>query len=88
MTKQDLVEIVSEKTGIKSYETKAVVEAALDAIKSEIEAGNIVTLRGFGTFQAKQRAAKKARNITKGTTVLVPAHKVAYFKPSKDFKID
>lgn len=87
MTKQELVETVSTKTGIKEFQTKAVIEAALEQMKLEIEAGNVVTLRGFGTFQAKQRAEKKARNITKGTTVIVPAHKVAYFKPSKEFKI-
>lgn len=45
-------------------------------------------LRGFGTFQPKKRAEKKARNITAGTTIIVPAHEVAHFKPSKSFTIN
>lgn len=47
-----------------------------------------VYLRGFGTFQPKKRAEKKARNITAGTTIIVPAHEVAHFKPSKSFTIN
>ena len=50
--------------------------------------GDAVTIRGFGTFQTKQRKAKPARNINTGETILVPARKVVVFKPSKDFNAD
>lgn len=87
MTKQDLVNTVAEQTGFPSYQVKAIVERSLDVIRDEVKGGETVTIRGFGTFQIKQRKAKPARNISTGESVLVPAHKVVNFKPSKDFKI-
>jgi DNA-binding protein HU-beta len=44
-----------------------------------------VFLRGFGSFKIKQRAEKTGRNISKNTTMIIPAHKVPVFKPSKAF---
>lgn len=87
MTKQDLVNTVAEQTGFPSYQVKEIVERSLDVIRDEVKGGEAVTIRGFGTFQIKQRKAKPARNISTGESVLVPAHKVVNFKPSKDFKI-
>ena len=87
MTKQDLVNTVAEQTGFPSYQVKAIVERSLDVIRDEVKGGEAVTIRGFGTFQIKKRKAKPARNISTGESVLVPAHKVVNFKPSKDFKI-
>ena len=59
--------------------------AADDEVSVKI--GEIVTLRGFGTFGIKHRAAKAARNITKNTTIQVPERDVPHFKPSKDFTL-
>lgn len=78
MTKQDL----ARKVGV----TSQVIDAVVDGIKQSLEQGESVFLRGFGTFSAKQRAEKKCRNISKGTDVIVPAHKVPHFKPCKEFK--
>lgn len=68
------------------------VEEAQDTVKKltedEVTGGDTVTIRGFGTFQTKQRKAKPARNINTGETLLVPARKVVVFKPSKDFNAD
>jgi DNA-binding protein HU-beta len=47
--------------------------------------GENVYLRGFGTFEIKHRAAKKGRNISKNTSVLIPAHNIPKFKPRKEF---
>ncbi len=88
MTKQDLVNTVAEQTGLNSYQVKEVIEHSLDAIRNKVAVGEMVTLRGFGTFQTKQRKAKPARNINTGETILVPARKVVVFKPSKDFNAD
>nr|UWG83446.1 MAG: DNA-binding protein [Bacteriophage sp.] len=88
MTKQDLVNTVAEQTGLNSYQVKEVIEHSLDAIRDKVAVGEMVTLRGFGTFQTKQRKAKPARNINTGETLLVPARKVVVFKPSKDFNAD
>ena len=50
-----------------------------------MEKGNDIFLRGFGTFLIKQRAQKTARNITKNTTIIIPAHDIPAFKPAKEF---
>ena len=76
MTKQDLITVVGSKTGQNDSHVRPIIEATLDAIKE------------FGTFQPKKRAEKKARNITAGTTIIIPAHEVANFKPSKSFTIN
>jgi DNA-binding protein HU-beta len=86
MTKIDLATKISKKTGFDLYGSKANVEAFMEVVKESLKAGDPVFLRGFGTFSAKQRAAKTARNISKGTSVVIPAHKVPHFKPCKEFK--
>lgn len=87
MTKQDLITKVAKQTGAASNDVRPVIEATIASIKESVQGGEAVYLRGFGTFQPKKRAEKKARNITAGTTVIVPAHEVAHFKPSKSFTI-
>ena len=62
------------------------LEASMASIKESILNGEEVTLRGFGTFGLKERKEKVARNITKNTTVIIPAHKVVTFKPAAGFK--
>ncbi|MDD2560297.1 MAG: HU family DNA-binding protein, partial [Bacteroidales bacterium] len=44
-----------------------------------------VYLRGFGSFIVKKRAEKTARNISKNTTIIIPAHNIPSFKPTKTF---
>ena len=55
-------------------------------IKKGVATGDDVYLRGFGSFVTKTRAQKIARNITKATSIVVPEHKIPYFKPSNEFK--
>jgi DNA-binding protein HU-beta len=55
-------------------------------VKDSLAHGENVYLRGFGTFQVKERAEKTARNISKNTTIVIPAHNIPFFKPSAEFK--
>ena len=87
MTKADIVNEVAKATGIEKVVVATVVEATMESIKKSVSKGNAVYLRGFGSFIVKNRAQKAARNITKGTTITIPAHKVPAFKPSKAFTI-
>jgi DNA-binding protein HU-beta len=57
----------------------------MDSIKSSLEDGNNVYLRGFGSFIVKKRAEKTARNISKNTTLIIPEHFIPSFKPAKTF---
>ena len=88
MTKQELITNVAKQTGANSNEVRPIVEATIASIKESVQNREPVFIRGFGTFQPKKRAEKKARNISKGTTVIIPAHEVAHFKPGKSFTIN
>ena len=85
MTKADIVNEVAKATGIEKVAVQTVVEAAMESVKDSLIKGNPVYLRGFGSFIIKHRAQKAARNITKQTTMAIPAHDIPAFKPSKAF---
>src|ERR1051325_11841957 len=85
MTKADIVNEISEKTGIEKMVVQATVEAFMKTIRNSMIEGKNVYLRGFGTFGVKKRAEKIGRNISKNTTVVIPAHFIPAFKPAKTF---
>jgi len=85
MTKADLVRKISEKTGLDKKDVQRVIELFMDEVKSSLISGENVYLRGFGSFINKYRAEKVARNISKNTSVIVPAHYIPAFKPSRKF---
>lgn len=85
MTKADIVNEISEKTGIEKIVVQTTVEAFMKSIRTSMTDGKNVYLRGFGTFLVKKRAEKLGRNISKNTTVLIPAHFIPSFKPAKTF---
>lgn len=91
MTKAELINAVQDslsETACRNFgkdDITTVVEATISNIRRAVTEGDEVTLRGFGTFKKKMRKAKTARNISAGTTILVPAHEVVTFKPSKSF---
>ncbi|PLX22325.1 MAG: integration host factor subunit beta [Salinivirgaceae bacterium] len=85
MTKADIVNEISKNTGIEKVTVQKTVEAMMETVKSSLEKGNNVYLRGFGSFVVKKRAQKTARNISKQTTIIIPEHYIPSFKPSKSF---
>lgn len=86
MTKADIINEIATETGISKKDVSAVVEYFMDAIKdSLLDKKENVYLRGFGSFIVKHRAEKTARNISKNTTITIPAHDFPSFKPAKTF---
>ena len=85
MTKADIVAKISEAKGVEKAEVQTVVEAFMQEVKNALEEGNNVYLRGFGSFIIKHRAEKTGRNISKKTTIKIPAHNTPAIKPSKVF---
>ena len=86
MTKADIINEVSIATGLPKKDVGVVVEAFMEQVKTSlIEKKENVYLRGFGSFNIKHRASKTARNISKNTTITIPAHDLPSFKPSKSF---
>lgn len=85
MTKAEIVAEIAQKTGIEKASAQVVVEKFMEVVKTSMINGENVYLRGFGSFIIKTRAEKKARNISKKTTIVIPAHNIPAFKPSKSF---
>ncbi len=85
MTKAELVSEIALQTGYDRATILNVVEATMFNVKKTIADGECIFLRGFGTFTTKSRARKVARNISAQKSVVVPAHKIPYFKPSVEF---
>ncbi len=85
MTKAEIVANISDKSGIEKADVLRVVEDLMKEIKGSLENGNNVYLRGFGSFTVKKRAEKTGRNISKNTTIKIPAHNIPAFKPAKVF---
>jgi DNA-binding protein HU-beta len=85
MTKAEIVNEISEKTGVEKVAVQVTVEAFMNAIKENMDKGNNIYLRGFGSFIIKKRAEKTGRNISKKTSVIIPAHNIPSFKPAKEF---
>ena len=85
MTKAEIVNEVAKATGIEKATVQTVVEGFIESVKDSVSKGNPVYLRGFGSFIIKHRAKKTARNITKQTTLTIPAHDIPAFKPAKTF---
>ena len=85
MTKADIVNEISLKTGIEKIAVQTTIEAFMNEVKAAMANGNNVYLRGFGSFTVKTRAEKTGRNISQNTTLIIPAHNVPAFKPAKTF---
>ena len=85
MTKADIVAEIAEKTGLEKVDVQITVEAFMEEVKESLEGGENVYLRGFGSFIIKERAKKTGRNISKNTTIIIPAHNIPSFKPAKVF---
>ncbi len=86
MTKADIINNISDQTGIAKKDVAATVEAFMEQIRISLaENKEDVFLRGFGSFIVKHRAQKTARNISKNTTLVIDAHDIPAFKPAKSF---
>ena len=87
MTKQNIVDAVSDATGLTKVETEAVMNGVMTTIIEALATNNRVELRGFGTFGVKHRMPKKARNPGTGEPIYLPERCVPTFKPSKMMRL-
>ena len=85
MTKAEIVTEIAARTGVEKQVVMQVVEGMMETIKISMINGDEVFLRGFGSFIIKHRAEKTARNISKNTTMIIPAHNIPAFRPAKSF---
>ena len=85
MTKADVINQISEKTGIDKADVSASVEAFFNIVKMNMANGHNIYVRGFGSFINKKRKKKIARNISRNTAIVIDEHFVPSFKPAKIF---
>mgnify|MGYP001806138518 FL=1 len=85
MTKADIINEISEKTGVDKADVNATVEAFLSVVKNNMASGQNIYIRGFGSFINKKRKKKIARNISRNTAIVIDEHYIPAFKPAKIF---
>jgi DNA-binding protein HU-beta len=88
MRKADLINKISDKTGIPKVDVLVTLETMFKEIKFNLSEGENIYIRGFGSFIIKKRAAKIGRNIKKNVAVAIPEHFIPAFKPAKEFVQD
>ncbi len=86
MNRTDLVAAIAEETGLSTALAGAALTACLDAIAGAVAAGDAVTLPGFGSFEARRRAARSGRNPQTGAPIEIAASTSPAFKPAAAFK--
>ena len=86
MTKTELIAAIAEKTGASKKDSEAALAAVIEAITDALKAGDKVSLVGFGTFEAKKRAAREGKNPRTGEKISIPATIAPTFKAGKAFK--
>ena len=85
MTKAEVILEISQKTGIDKADVSASLEGFFSVVKNALSEGENVYIRGFGSFTVKYRKEKVGRIISKNEAVVIPAHYIPSFKPSKKF---
>ncbi len=86
MNKAELVELIANKTGTSKRQSEECVDLVITAITKSVAKGEKVTLVGFGTFERRDRRARKGRDPRSGTEIDIPAKKVPAFSAGKHFK--
>jgi DNA-binding protein HU-beta len=86
MTKQELVTLIAEKTGIRKDTVALVVDETHEAITATMKKGEQVKIGGFGTFYVLDKPERKGRNPFTGETIQISARRLPKFRPMKALK--
>ncbi len=86
MNKEELVKDIAKKTRMPQKQVAEVISLMIDSIEKSVSKGKKVTLVGFGTFEARKRAARTGRNPQTGAEIKIPAKTVPAFSAGKKFK--
>lgn len=86
MNKSELVSALAEKAEVSKKDAEALVEALVSTITTTLKKGGEVAITGFGTFSAKDRAARQGVNPQTGEKIKIAATTVPKFKAGKGLK--
>jgi integration host factor subunit beta len=86
MTKAELVEEVAKASELTKKDAERLVEIVFQSLIETLNRGEKIELRGFGSFRLRERNSRRGRNPKTGSSVDIPAKRVAYFKPGKELR--
>ncbi len=82
MRKDELIQAISDRTGLTRTDVKHVIDAFISIVKDQLINGDSVVMRGFGTFMTRTRKPRVARDINRNKPIYLPERRVPFFKPS------
>ncbi len=92
MNKTEMAQKLAKKTGLSQGKAAEVLDVIFSAhprtglIAIALDAGDKVTIPGFGTFSTKRRGERQGRNPATGKTITIPAKNYVHFKPGKTLR--
>jgi DNA-binding protein HU-beta len=86
MNKADLISAVAQESGLTKKDSEAAIDALVSVVEESLATGEKVVLVGFGTFETKNRAARKGRNPQTKEAITIPASKAPVFRAGKALK--
>ena len=86
MNKAELITSMAEKALISKKDAEKALNAFIGSIEEALVRGEKVTLVGFGSFEVRQRAARKGRNPQTNAEITIPASKAPAFRVGKALK--
>lgn len=86
VTKADLINQVAARSGLTKKDAGQAVDALFDSVTEALSNGGRVQIVGFGTFEVRERAARRGRNPQTGQEIEISARRVPAFKAGKALK--
>ncbi|MDO4549331.1 MAG: HU family DNA-binding protein [Clostridia bacterium] len=86
MNKAEFIAAIAQKSGLTQKQSGIALNAMIDVITQTLKEGDKLQLTGFGTFEVRERAARKGHNPSTGEPMDIPASKAPAFKPGKSLK--
>ena len=86
MNKQELINAIADETGLSKKDTESTINSFVNVVSNTLADKDKVQLIGFGTFEARERSARKGKNPQTGEVIDIPASIAPAFKAGKALK--
>lgn len=86
MNKSELIDAIAERSELTKADAGKALNAFIDSVSDAMKRDDSVVLVGFGTFEVRERAARKGRNPKTGEEIQIAASKSINFKAGKTLK--
>jgi DNA-binding protein HU-beta len=86
MNKKEIIARMAKDSGITALQAAKAFASMMEGIRDSLKKGERVTFSGFGSFEVRERKARKGRNPKTGAEVAIPSRKRVKFNLSKGLK--